>query len=80
MLYQAHYHTMQKSLGISVAAAIAPELDIPAPRQRAYSPPSENAHGKAAFMQKQIAEKEATGSSKVIRGRASLKLKERALC
>ena len=54
------------------AAAIAPELDIPAPRQRAYSPPSEIARGKAAFMQKQMAEKEATGSGRVLRGQAKL--------
>ena len=54
------------------AAAIAPELDIPAPRQRADSSPPEVARGKAAFMQKQMAEKEATGSGRVLRGRAKL--------
>ena len=54
------------------AAAIAPELDIPAPRQRADSSPPEVARGKAAFMQKQKAEQVATGSGRVLRGQAKL--------
>ena len=55
----------------SKAAAIAPKLDIPAPGPRAHSP-SVKARGKAAFQQKQFADKEATGNSRVTRGQAKL--------